>query len=99
MCHIKNYVQLYKGRLYKCPPRAVLNQTLETYNLQSTQDWDKYYSQYESIGTDATEAEIDVWFTRQKNPENTCNMCGFFGGTPIPAQQHLPKKLFKLKTY
>jgi organic radical activating enzyme len=96
-CHIKNYVQLYKGRLYKCPPIGVLNQTLETYNLQSTEAWDKYYSQYESLGTDATEAEIDAWFTRQKDPENVCNMCGFFGGTRMPTQQHLPKKLFKLK--
>lgn len=97
LCHIKNYVQLYKGRLYKCPPRAVLNQTLETYNLQSIEEWDKYYNQYESLGTDATEAEIDAWFTRQKTPENTCNMCGFVGGTRMPTQQHLPKKLFKLK--
>ena len=97
LCHIKNYVQLYKGRLYKCPPRAVLNQTLETYNLQSIEEWDKYYNQYESLGTDATEAEIDAWFTRQKTPENTCNMCGFVVGIKMPTQQHLPKKLFKLK--
>jgi len=97
-CHIKNYVQLYRGRLYKCPPRAVLNQTLDTFNLQSDEDWSDYYSQYESIGMEATESEIDAWFARQKEPENTCNMCGFMysDSTLIPAQEHLPKKLFKL---
>lgn len=98
-CHIKNYVQLYNGRLYKCPPRAVLNQTLETYNLQSDADWADYYNKYESIGMDATPEEIDAWFTQQKDPENTCNMCGFMysDGKTLPAQEHLPKKLFKLK--
>jgi hypothetical protein len=98
-CHIKNYVQLYRGRLYKCPPRAVLNQTLDTFNLQSDEDWADYYNQYESIGMEATESEIDAWFVRQKEPENTCNMCGFMysDSTLIPAQEHLPKKLFKLK--
>jgi organic radical activating enzyme len=98
-CHIKNYVQLYKNRLWKCPPRAVLNQTLETYNLQNTPEWSDYYNKYESLGTDATETEINQWFNRQLSPENTCNMCGFIHNNhPLVAgQQHLPKKIFKLK--
>lgn len=98
-CHIKDYVQLYQGRLYKCPPRAVLNQTLETFDLQSDEDWADYYNEYESIGTESTESEIAAWHLRQKEPENTCNMCGFMYSDSklIPAQQHLPKKLFKLK--
>jgi len=99
VCHIKNYVQIYNGRLYKCPPRAVLNQTLETYNLQSTELWDKYYNEYESLGTDTSDAEIDAWFAKQKLPENTCNMCGFmFSNQDLKAQEHLPKKMFKIKT-
>jgi len=101
VCHIKNYVELYQNRLWKCPPRAVLNQTLETYKLQDSEDWKQYYNDYKSLGQDATDAEIAAWFQAQKTPENTCNMCGFQysqGRYSIPAQQHLPKKLFKIKS-
>ena len=99
VCHIKNYVQFYDNRLWKCPPRAVLNQTLETYNLQEDPDWAPYYNQYESIGIDASPDEIDAWFKRQAKAENSCNMCGFmYSNTSLPAQQHMPKKLFKIKS-
>jgi hypothetical protein len=98
-CHIKNYMQVYNGRLYKCPPRAVLNQTLETYNLQNDPDWAPYYNDYQSLGMDASEQQIADWFERWAGPENSCNMCGFkySDNTILPAQQHLPKKMFKLK--
>ena len=99
LCHINNYVQLYKNQLWKCPPRAVLNQTLETYQLQNDPDWAPYYNEYESLDITASEDAINAWFERQKTPENTCNMCGFiYSNTDIPAQQHLPKKMFKLKS-
>jgi len=99
VCHIKNYVQFYQNRLWKCPPRAVLNQTLETYKLQDKAAWTQYYNEYESLAITATEDEINAWFSRQKEVENTCNMCGFMHShTHLPAQQHLPKKLFKLKS-
>jgi organic radical activating enzyme len=98
VCHIKNYVQLYQDRLWKCPPRAVLNQTLETYKLEQDPDWVSYYNEYESLGIDASQDAINTWFERQKTVENTCNMCGFMhSNTTMQAQQHLPKKLFKLK--
>jgi len=98
VCHIKNYIQLYDNRLWKCPPRAVLNHTLDTYKLTEDSDWYSYYNDYESLATNATESEVDQWFLKQKSPENTCNMCGFmYSNTDLPAQQHLPKKLFKLK--
>lgn len=99
MCHITNYVQLYDNRLWKCPPRGVLNQTLEAYNLTEDPDWAPYYNEYESLGLDASEEKIATWFERQRLPEKTCNMCGFMysDNQLIPAQQHLPKKLFKLK--
>ena len=98
VCHIKNYVQLYQDRLWKCPPRAVLNQTLETYKLEQDPDWVSYYNEYESLGIDASQDAINAWFERQKTVENTCNMCGFMhSNTTMQAQQHLPKKLFKLK--
>jgi hypothetical protein len=98
VCHIKNYIQLYDNRLWKCPPRAVLNHTLDTYKLASDPGWSSYYNDYESLAITASESEIDQWFLQQKLPENTCNMCGFmYSNTDLPAQQHLPKKLFKLK--
>lgn len=99
-CHIKNYVQIYDGKLWKCPPRAVLNQTLETYNLQDNQDWLPYYRDYAYLDINSSESDIESWFTRQKGPENTCNMCGFMysRGDFLPAQQHLPKKMFSLKS-
>jgi len=99
VCHIKNYVQLYEGRLYKCPPRAVLNQTLETYNLQDIPEWSKYYNEYQSLGIESTPEQIESWFNQQRVAENTCNMCGFMHSHYyLPAQEHLPKKLFKIKT-
>jgi hypothetical protein len=101
VCHINNYIQLYNNRLWKCPPRAVVNQTLEAYKLQDDPDWAPYYNEYESLGIDASEDEINAWFDRQKGPENACNMCGFMysrGEEGIPTQQHLPKKLFKIKS-
>ena len=98
VCHIKNYVQIYQGRLYKCPPRGVLNQTLETYNLQDTEKWAQYYNDYESLGIDASSKQIDAWFERQRSAEKSCNMCGFMHSHyHLPVQEHLPKKLFKIK--
>ncbi len=98
VCHIKNYVQFYKGYLYKCPPRAVLNHTLDTYRIQNSDEWQKYYNDYQHLGIKDTEEVMDAWFDRQKLPENTCNMCGFMHSHEhLPIQQHLPKKLFKIK--
>lgn len=97
-CHIKDYVQLYRGRLYKCPPRAVLNHTLETLHLQDNPQWASYYNDYQSIGINANEEDIAHWIAQQKLPENTCNMCGFANiETRFPVQEHLPKKFYKLK--
>ena len=97
-CHIKDYVQLYKGRLYKCPPRAVLNHTLDVLKLNNSSEWTDYYTQYKSVGTDSSKEEIAEWFTQQKLPENTCNMCGFnYSKSYYPRQEHLPKKMFNLK--
>lgn len=98
VCHIKNYVQLYQGNLYKCPPRAVLNQTLDTFKLQNDTDWLDYYNRYEPLKPTDDLAKIKHWLEVQKNPENTCNMCGFMHSHEYHSKtQHLPKKMFKLK--
>jgi pyruvate-formate lyase-activating enzyme len=98
VCHIKNYVQFYKGNLYKCPPRAVLNQTLDTFNLQNDKDWMDYYNQYESLEPTNDTNKIKTWLDTQRNPEKTCNMCGFMHSHEYHSKtQHFPKKMFKLK--
>lgn len=98
VCHIKNYIQLYQGNLYKCPPRAVLNQTLDTFELQHDKEWADYYSKYQSLKPTDTLETIKNWLDIQKNPENTCNMCGFMHSHNYHSKtQHLPKKMFKLK--
>lgn len=98
VCHIKNYVQLYQGKLYKCPPRAVLNQTLDTFNLQNDKDWMDYYNQYESLEPTNDTNKIKTWLDTQRNPEKTCNMCGFMHSHEYHSKtQHFPKKMFKLK--
>ena len=97
-CHIKDYVQLYDGKLWKCPPRAVLNQTLETYNLQKSSSWAPYYTDYKGLDKTATINEMTDWFTAQRLPENSCNMCDFLEEKIRPSKDgRLPKKLFKLK--
>ena len=98
VCHIKNYIQFYQGNLYKCPPRAVLNHTLDTFNLQKDEDWADYYNQYISLKPTDSIDEIKTWLDTQKNPEKTCNMCGFMHSHLYHSKtQHLPKKMFKLK--
>ncbi len=98
VCHIKNYVQFYKGNLYKCPPRAVLNQTLNTFSLHDDKDWSDYYNKYESLEPTTDTNKIKTWLDNQKNPEKTCNMCGFMHSHEYHLKtQHFPKKMFKLK--
>jgi len=98
VCHIKNYVQFYQGNLYKCPPRAVLNHTLGTFNLQDHADWTDYYHKYKSLTPTDNFEEIQNWLLNQKSPEKTCNMCGFMHSHEyLSATQHFPKKMFKVK--
>lgn len=97
-CHIKNYVQLYQGNLYKCPPRAVLNQTLDTFGIQHNKNWIDYYSKYQPLKITDSLDTIKIWLDIQKNPEKTCNMCGFMHSHEYHSKtQHFPKKMFKLK--
>lgn len=103
MCHIKTYVQLYKGDAYKCPVRATVGDTLEKYNLTNDPDWAPYYNKYKTVGINSLDNEIDTWFTKQREPENTCNQCGFYLTKDkldlmLPEQGHLPKSNFKIKS-
>ena len=95
-----NFITLYKGRMYKCPPMGVLEHSLTTFGIADKVDWQPYIKDYQTVSPASTEQEIEAWFKRTLGPEKVCNMCGFMysrGQSGIPAQQHLPKKLFKLK--
>lgn len=78
-CQAKNFVNLYRGKLYKCPTVAVLEHTLQTFNLTNHTDWVEYRENYKPLDMESTPAEIEAWFENQKNPEKICNMCGFAG--------------------
>lgn len=78
-CQAKDFVNLYKGKIYKCPTTAVLEHTLETFNLTQNENWIPYLTKYSPLTVDSTDSEIASWFERQKTPENVCNMCGFAG--------------------
>jgi len=78
-CQAKSFVNLYKGKLYKCPTVAVLGHTLETFNLTEKDEWQPYLKNYQYLDTTATNEQITTWFETQKAPEKVCNMCGFAG--------------------
>lgn len=78
-CQAKEYVTLYRGRLYKCPPIGVLEHTLNTFGLVGTQAWAPYMREYKSVGVESAMEDIVEWVTAQQFPEKVCNMCGFSG--------------------
>lgn len=96
-CQAKNFVNLYKGKLYKCPTVAVLGHTLQTFNIHNDNDWEPYLKNYQSLSTTATYNEIEAWFKTQQNPEQVCNMCGFSGPkyTNGHLNRHEPKDGWK----
>jgi len=99
-CRAKDYINLYKGRLYKCPVFAVVEHTLDTFGLKTDSDWEPYLENYKFIDTNSNDVEILEWFDMQKAPEKICNMCAFsgpknpyaLGSTTGHLNDHLPKK-------
>lgn len=79
ICHTKNFVTLYRGNMYKCPPIGVLEHSLDTFGIGDLPEWAPYLKNYKTVGINSTDNEITDWFTRQASPENVCNMCGFSG--------------------
>ena len=79
LCQTKEFVTLYRGRLWKCPPMGVLEHSLNTFNIADSEVWSPYIKDYTTVGTGSTDAEITAWVEQQKNPERVCNMCGFSG--------------------
>lgn len=95
-CQAKQYLTLYRGTLYKCPPVGVLEHTLDTFDLKNTSNWLPYIENYKSLPAFSTEEEIAKWIKTQKTPELICNMCGFAGPkhTKI-SRSHLLKSNWK----
>jgi len=86
-CQAKEFVTLYKGTLFKCPPIGVLEHSLTTFGIENHPSWVPYLQDYKRLPTTATDEQIQEWFSNQCNPENVCNMCGFTGPgyTGVPA--------------
>ena len=70
-CHIKDFVNLYDGRLYKCPPMATIGDYAANTPNFDTQQWHSWL-EYKSCGPDD---DVEAWMKQRNGPENVCNMC------------------------
>ena len=88
-CQTNNFITLYKGRMYKCPPMGVLEHSLNTFNIADIPEWQPYIKDYQTVSPASTNEEIQAWFNRTLGPEKVCNMCGFMGpnGGSISGEQ------------
>ena len=86
MCHIKDFLNLYDGRLYKCPPMAVLNDFLDSYKIDNA-NWENWID-YKSCGIE--DNNWQEWIENQQGPERVCNMCFDHPGRTI-IHDSLPK--------
>jgi len=69
-CHIKNFVNLFEGRLYKCPPMAVLNDF-----FKSRKSYDPVWNDWLEYNSCGLEDDLESWLNVQSKPERVCNMC------------------------
>lgn len=90
-CEAKEYIQLYNGSLYKCPPMAVLEDTLARYDYPNREQWEPWLA-YQSLPAGSADEAIAQWLAVQAGPEKYCNMC--FGEEP-PRQTHTIKVKYK----
>ena len=78
-CQAKDFVTLYRGKLWKCPPMGVLEHTLDTFGIKNTPVWQPFLDRYTTVDTNSSDEEIAKWFAQQNTPEQVCNMCAFTG--------------------
>ena len=69
-CPAKHCVQLFEGKLWKCPALAYLPMQHAKYRLSA--DWQPYL-RYEALGPDATLPEVSAFLGREDEP--MCQMC------------------------
>lgn len=82
-CEAKQFIQLYNGALYKCPPLAVLDDTLSKYNYPNKNIW-RHWLDYRPLTIESSDSEIANWLDTQAKPERYCNMCFGDQGSTIP---------------
>jgi len=70
VCPAKNCMQLFEGKLWKCPPLAYLKLLNEKIHL--SEKWNKYL-EYEALHSSCTEEELRAFTEQKEIPE--CSMC------------------------
>jgi hypothetical protein len=67
-------VQIYSGKLWKCPSIAYLHETLVSTGQQNDEVWQKYL-QYKAVPVDAPEEELFSMADEVLLPHDICNKC------------------------
>ena len=70
ICPAKHCIQLFEGKLWKCPPLAYLKLQSQQFRLSSS--WDPYI-QYQGLDSDCNFEALEEFFNRQD--ESFCKMC------------------------
>jgi len=81
-CQQKSCPLLYKGRLYKCSSIALLEQVLSDHFLINDTDW-KPYLDYNGVGIEDSDSDIQAWIDNYKKPNSICRMCPTFEDQPF----------------
>lgn len=69
-CPAKFCVQLYDGKIWKCPPVAYLPMQAARYNLDPA--WHSYLK-YNALEQSASDAQVEAFFATEE--EHICSMC------------------------
>lgn len=67
-------VQIYSGKLWKCPSIAYLHETLVSTGQQDEEVWQKYLK-YKAVPVDAPEEELFAMADEVLLPHDICNKC------------------------
>lgn len=67
-------VQIYSGKLWKCPSIAYLHETLVSTGQQDEEVWQKYLN-YKAVAVDAPEEELFAMADEVLLPHEICNKC------------------------
>ena len=84
ICPAKYCVNLFEGKLWKCPPLAYLKLQKEKYSIADA--WDPYL-QYQPLNADCTFQELQEFLSREH--ESYCGMCP---ASPIPFKLSNPMR-------
>jgi uncharacterized Fe-S cluster-containing radical SAM superfamily protein len=74
VCHSQHCCNLIDNRLWKCPQIGNLHYVAEKFDLRENPLWAKYL-EYQGIGLDCTDDELQLWLRGRDGPEWICEMC------------------------